>query len=339
MAAGPRDPVLPPAASNPEGSRLSIPPLSESDAQALSREAARAAVLRRLDLTTLKLFVAMCEEGTLTGAARREAIAPSAVSKRLAELEQTLGIALFQRRATGMVATPSGDTLLHHARRMLRNAEQAALELAEHAKGVRGFVRMLANLSAIVQFLPEDLRGFLAAQPALRVELEERPSNRVVAGVRDGAADLGICAGDTPTHDLASLPYRRDRLVLVMRADHPLAGHPELPFSATLDHDHVGLHAESSIYGSVRAEAQRLGRPLRLRVHVPSFDAVCRMAQAKLGLGVVPSGVFDLLGPQMRLTAVPLTDAWAHRELRIVTRQTALPPAARLLLDHLLVEI
>jgi DNA-binding transcriptional LysR family regulator len=293
------------------------------------------AILRRLDLTTLRLFVAVCEEGSLTRAARRAAIAPSAVSKRLAELEQTLGVELLERGARGMGVTPAGETLLHHARRMLRNAEQIALELAEHAKGVRGIVRMLANLSAIVQFLPEDLRTFLAAQGAIKIDLEERPSGGVVRGVAEGGAEIGICAGSVPTLGLDATLYRRDRLVVVMRRGHPLAGRDELAFAETLGYDFVGLHAESSIYGSVRAEAQSAGRPLRLRVHVPGFDAVCRMVQADMGLGVVPRGVFGLFGGATDLVAVPLSDAWAHRTLQIVTRPGPLTPAASLLRLHL----
>ncbi|WP_336492612.1 LysR family transcriptional regulator [Methylobacterium nigriterrae] len=293
------------------------------------------ATLSRLDLKTLRLFAAICECGTLNGAARLAAIAPSAVSKRLAELERALGCTLLTREPKGMRLTPAGETLLHHTRRMLASAEQITLELAEHARGVRGFVRVLANLSAIVQFLPEDLQVFLAEQGRIRVDLEERPSDGVVAGIEDGAADLGICAGSTDTRSLTAFPYRGDRLVLVMPAGHVLAGRTEIALADTLDHDHVGLHRESSIYAALRDEARRLGRPLRLRIHVPSFDAICRMAQAGMGLGVVPERVHALLAPQMHLVAVPLTDPWAHRTLNIVVRSGPLPPAAALLLDHL----
>ncbi|MHB2210489.1 LysR substrate-binding domain-containing protein [Methylobacterium sp. CM6257] len=294
-----------------------------------------AAVLSRLDLKTLRLFAAICEEGTLNGAARRSAIAPSAVSKRLAELEHALGCTLLSREPRGMRLTPAGETLLHHTRRMLASAEQIALELAEHARGVRGFVRVLANLSAIVEFLPEDLQAFLAGQAGIRVDLEERPSGGVVAGVEEGLADLGLCAGGTDTRSLAAYPYRTDHLVLVMPAGHPLSGRDAIALAETLDYDHVGLHAESSIYAALRDEARRLGRPLRLRMHVPSFDAICRMAQVGMGLGTVPEHVYALLGPPMRLAAVPLTDPWAQRTLSLVVRPGFLPPAAALLLEHL----
>lgn len=294
-----------------------------------------AATLSRLDLKTLRLFAAICAEGTLNGAARRAAIAPSAVSKRLAELEHALGCTLLVREPRGMRLTPAGETLLHHTRRMLASAEQIALELAEHARGVRGIVRVLSNLSAIVEFLPEDLRAFLAVQGGIRVDLEERPSGGVVAGVEEGFADLGICAGGTDTRTLTAHPYRADRLVLVMPEDHPLSDRTAIALAETLDYDHVGLHVESSIYGTLRDEARRLGRPLRLRMHVPSFDAICRMAQVGMGLGAVPEQVHALLGPSMRLAAVPLTDPWAQRMLCLVVRPGFLPPAAGLLLDHL----
>jgi DNA-binding transcriptional LysR family regulator len=72
---------------------------------------------------------------------------------------------------------------------VLADIEKAGLELAEHAKGVRGHVRMMANLSAIIEFLPEDLAGFLRAHEAIRVDLEERPSSGVVQAVADQLAD------------------------------------------------------------------------------------------------------------------------------------------------------
>ena len=171
-------------------------------------------LIRRLDLITLQLFVAVHEEGTLTRAAAREAIAVSAASKRLMELEEALGISLFVRQAKGMTLTPAGETLLHHARQMLFNVEKMGLELGEHSHGVRGYVRMLANLSAIIQFLPEDLRDFSAQHPQVKTDLEERPSAGVIQGVLDGVADLGICSNDSDTKGLHSVLYRQDKLVV-----------------------------------------------------------------------------------------------------------------------------
>jgi DNA-binding transcriptional LysR family regulator len=293
-------------------------------------------LLRRLDLTTLQLFLAVFEEGTLTRAAEREAIAVSAASKRLLELEQAVGAVLFERRARGMELTPAGETLLHHARRVLRDIENIGIELAEHASGVRGYVRMMANLSAIVEFLPEDLRAFIAQHEQIKIDLEERPSGGIVEGVADSLVDLGICSGDADTRGLETTHYRHDRLVLVTPGDHPLVGRDSVTFADTLDYDHIGLHSASSINMRTHLAARQAGRALRLRIHVPGFDAVCRMVQAGMGVGVLPWHVFEAMGRQLGLAAVSLNEDWAARSLIIVVRDSAaLSPVSRLLFDHL----
>lgn len=293
-------------------------------------------LVRRLDLITLQLFVAVFEEGTLTRAANREAIAVSAASKRLMELEQVLGVSLFVRRAKGMELTAAGETLLHHARQMLFNVEKMGLELGEHSHGVRGYVRMLANLSAIIQFLPEDLRDFSEQHPEVKTDLEERPSNGVVQGVLDGVADLGICSIDTDTKGLPSVTYRHDKLVVLMPANHSLATRETLAFAQTLDSDYVGLHAASSINMRTHAAAREAGKMLRLRIHVPGFDAMCRMVQANMGIGILPQKAYELFGRALGLHAVPLTDDWSDRSLILVVRDEAqLSPVSRLLFEYL----
>jgi DNA-binding transcriptional LysR family regulator len=296
----------------------------------------RANLARRIDLTTLQLFIAVCEEGNLTRASQREAIAPSAVSKRLHDLEQILKVVLFDRQPNGMLLTLAGESLLHHARVTLLNIDKIAVDMAEHARGVRGHVRMLANLSAIVQFLPDDLPDFFRTHDLVKLDLQGRPSSEVVRGIEDGAAEIGICSSDVATRNLERRPYRRDRLVVVVPEGHPLAATPDVRFEDTLDFDHVGLFASSSIYLRAQASAQQSGKAIRLRVHVPGFDAVCRMVQAGMGVGLIPDRAFDVLSHGMHLKAVSLRNEWADRELILVARDmTALSITSGLMLDHL----
>jgi DNA-binding transcriptional LysR family regulator len=298
--------------------------------------AAETALSRRIDLTTLRLFIAICEEQNLTRAANREGIAASAVSKRMNDFEQSFGVTLFKRLSKGMALTPAGETLLHHARVTLLNVEKIAVELSEYSQGVRGHVRMLANLSAIVEFLPEDLSAFFATHELLRVDLQERPSGQVISGIEEGAAEIGICSGAAETRSLEAFHYRYDHLVLVMRPEHPLAGRDALSFIDTLDFDHIGLHTASSIYLRAQYAATEAGKPMRLRINVPGFDAVCRMVQANMGIGLIPDRAFEVVGAGMGLRSVRLRDDWARRELKIVVRdQHQLSSTGRLVLDHL----
>jgi DNA-binding transcriptional LysR family regulator len=130
--------------------------------------------------------------------------------------------------------------------------------------------------------------------------------------------------------------YRHDHLVMVVRADHPLAGRCRIGFADTLDSDHVGLHSASFISVHTHNAAALAGRPLRLRIRVPSFDAVCRMVQAGMGVGMLPHKLYESLGRPLGLVAVELTDEWARRRLKIVVRDVdRLPPVSRLLFNHL----
>src|SRR5512141_1817646 len=244
---------------------------------------------RRIDLTSLQLFVAVCELGSIGKAAEREYIAASAVSKRLSDLEATLDTALLYRHTRGVDLTPAGESLLHHARSVLFSLEKMQGELSEYADGVRGHVRIHASISAVVQFLPEDLGAFARQHPQVKIDLEEHLSTEVIRAVQEGAADIGICnAGAAAAHALQALPYRQDELVLIVPRGHPLAQRDAVAFEDTLDLDHVGLHSNSSIYLAMREAAAAAGRTIRLRIHVTGLDAMCRMIDNGLGVGVMP---------------------------------------------------
>ena len=293
---------------------------------------------RRVDLTSLQLFVAVCELGSIGRAAEREFIAASAVSKRLSDLEATLETPLLYRHTRGVDLTPAGQSLLHHARSVLFSLEKMQAELSEYADGVRGHVRIHANISAIVQFLPEDLGSFAKAHPQVKIDLQEHLSSDVVRAVQEGAADLGICnTGVVPAGpELQTRDYRSDELVLIVPRGHALAQEREVAFQDTLEFDHVGLHANSSIYLAMREAAAAADRNIRLRIQVTGLDAMCRMIHSGLGVGVMPHRAFELMHGVGDLECVRLTDEWATREIRLVARDfTTLPLTARLLVDHL----
>jgi DNA-binding transcriptional LysR family regulator len=293
---------------------------------------------RRIDLTSLQLFVAVCELGSIGKAAEREFIAASAVSKRLSDLEATLETPLLYRHTRGVDLTPAGESLLHHARSVLFSLEKMQGELSEYADGVRGHVRVHASISAIVQFLPEDLGAFIQRHGEVKIDLEEHLSTEVVRAVQEGAADLGICNAGVLTNgkELQTLPYRRDQLVLIVPSRHPLASRQSVAFADTLDCDHVGLHSNSSIFMAMREAAAAAGKTIRLRIHVTGLDAMCRMIHNGLGVGVMPRRAFELMHGVGDLECVRLADTWAERRIDLVARDfSTLPATARLLVQYL----
>ncbi len=290
----------------------------------------------RFDLPDLSLFRHVVEAGSITHGAERAHLALAAASTRIRNMEEALGIALLIRGRAGVTPTQAGRTLLQHARTILRQAERLHDDLGAHGGGLAGQVRILSNTNALTEFLPEALSSFLAAHPNVSVDLEERLSDEIVGLIAEGVADLGIVAGTVDAGALETYPFRRDRFVLVVARENALAKRAKIGFAELLDHDFVGLDRASALQRFLASKAVRIGRPLRLRVQLRSFDAVCRLVECKVGIGIVPETTAHRVAKTMAIAVVPLTDSWAVRELTICSRSMdELPLYARQLVEHL----
>jgi DNA-binding transcriptional LysR family regulator len=290
----------------------------------------------RFDLIDLRLFCEVVDAGSITAGAERCALALAAASTRIRSMERSLGAPLLTRSRQGVVPTPAGLTLLKHARAMLDQGARLREDLGAYAGGASGEVRLLANTNALTEFLPEALSSFLADHPHVSVDLEERLSDEIVGLVAEGVADIGIVAGTVDVGALATYPFRSDRFVVVTAADHPLARRSSVGFAEVLEFDFVGLDRSSSLQRFLTAKASREGRPLKARIQLRSFDAVCRLVEAGVGVGVVPQTTARRAAKTMSLAVIDLTDDWALRELKIVVRaEDELRPYARELVDNL----
>jgi len=289
----------------------------------------------RPDLASLALFVRIAETRSITKAAEANHIALAAASRRIAQLEGQFGVQLLFRTARGVELTPAGNALLFHARAMLSQVDEMRAEISDYSKGVKGMVRIQANASALAQYLPGDLAAFAAAHPAIRISLEEERSGAIVEAVHRGATDVGIVMEGADADGLQLLDYRADTLGVVVPKKHPVRAR-KVAFAKLLDEDFVGLESSTVISQLMLAEAQRAGKPLRLRVQVKSFDVVARLVQAGLGIGVLPEAASQAFAGPMGLRVISLADPWATRRMFVCVRQYAtLSAPARQLVDHL----
>lgn len=288
------------------------------------------------DIDSLALFVRAAELHSLTKAAEASHIGLAAASRRIALLEHRFQAPLFDRSPRGVELTPAGSTLFVHARALLLRMNQLQSDMSDYAAGRRGILRVLANTSAMTEFLPEDLASFTAANPDIRLSIEERWSAEIVTAVLASDADLGIVMEGHANDELATVPYRRNRIAVVTRADHPLANNAAPRFADVLEHDIVALEGSSSMMRLLASQSTIAGRALRLRVQVRSFEAVCRMVQARLGIGLLPLQAARLLAQGLDLAVQPLAESWAERQMLICSRRKR-PPAAALdaLIAHL----
>ncbi|SAL21547.1 LysR family transcriptional regulator [Caballeronia terrestris] len=294
--------------------------------------------MRDIDLKTLRLLVAVCDHRNIARAAEEAHIEPSAISKRIAQLESDLGLPILSRSRRGVEPTAAGIALLEHARNVLFTMERIASDVAAFGAGLKGRVSVCASASAIAEALLDDIASFMR-EPAyqnIRVEVEERLSHELVRQLREGAATVGVCWDNVDLQGLQHRPYRQDRLALAVHRDHPLAGEASLRFDQTLEHEHVGLPPATAVHTMLQRAAASAGRTVSYRVIVSSFDAAFRVVAAGLGISVVPVEVAETYRPVLGIRVIPLDDAWALRRFIVCFKNfDALQPAAQRMVEHL----
>ncbi len=285
------------------------------------------------DIDSLALFVRAGELRSLTKAAEASHIGLAAASRRIALLEHRFRTPLLERSSRGVELTPAGMALLPRAKALLVEINQMQAEMRDHADGRKGALRILANTSVMTETLPDDIAGFGRDNPDVRLLLEERWSTEIVRGINGAEADVGIIVEGANTEGLETIVYGTDRLAVVMPADHPLARRPQMRFVDVLDDDLIALESSSAMMRLLTEQAVIAERTLHLRAEVRSFEAVCRMVQAGLGLGLLPYQAASVLGKGLGLSVRPLTEDWAERRMILCVKKERMsnPSVAKLL--------
>ncbi|MGE4239456.1 LysR family transcriptional regulator [Ramlibacter sp.] len=267
----------------------------------------------RVDFVTFKLFLAIVEEQSIAKAAEREAIAPSAVSKRVADLESALCVQLLERRRTGIRPTEAGEAVVRYARSILRDLSRLEGELGDHAAGMRGIVRIAAAETALVSYLPRVLESFNAKNPTIRVDLRTMVSSRIVQAVLDGDVDVGIFWGTAPADETQVMHCFVDHLMVVVPQGHPLSELTSVRFVDVLDYELIQQESNSTVQALLERSAASLGRPLRTRVQVNTYDAAFNMAQAGFGVAIVPDTYTGKVAANSGMAILRLNEPWAAR--------------------------
>src|SRR5690625_101446 len=288
-----------------------------------------------IDLLSLRLFVRVIEEGTISRAAQFEHITPAAVSRRIAELEAQFNTALLMRSNKGVQPTPAGVELLYQAKSLFSQVNSLKEQLQFYADNKNQTIRMIANASAIVQFLVHKLGEFLLENPNIQLTLEEKSSSKIIQNLEEGQADIGVFTLLPHAANIETIPLKHDRLVLLVHRSHPLASKHAVSFLQTLDYEHISLLPGSQLNYQITKAAEGNGH-LRLACQVSSYDSMCLLINSGVGIGILPRESVRMENlPQVVI--VELEEDWVERTLVIGTRSMAYQTQSiRLLIDFLL---
>ncbi|CAN5227754.1 LysR substrate-binding domain-containing protein [soil metagenome] len=289
-----------------------------------------------VDLTDLRLFVAVAETRSITHGAERSALALASASARIKGMEAALGVALLERQRRGVRLTAAGESLLDHARIVLHQVAAMQGELTAYARGLKARIHMLANTSGATEHLPKALASFLAAHPSLSIDVEERESAGIANAVASGEADIGIAVDAALPEGLDRFPFCDDHLVLIAPLHDDLARRRRAGFRDVAERDFVGLAEGSALQNHIAAHAAKLGARLQMRARLKSFDAICQMVEAGVGIAVIPEVAARRYSRSTRIRMIRMTDSWSRRRLAICMRsRSSLPRPVQQLADHL----
>ncbi len=291
------------------------------------------------DLVDLRLFIHIAESPSLTQGARKACMSAAAASARIKHLEESFANRLLYRDSRGVELTPSGKLFLQHARVIMRQVDYMKNEFTEYATEASGHIKIFANTTAATEFLPEMLAGFLAERPGVTVDLQERLSRDIVRGVMDGSTDMGIIAGPVKAEGLQVIHFSTDQLMLVTPLEHPLARRKKVKLAETLAYPHIGLHEGTTLLRFLNEQVALHGQTLNMRIKVYSFEAMCRMVEAGVGLAIVPESSARRHQRTMGLSIIELDEPWRVRERSVLVRDLeALPTVIRTLINILLAQ-
>jgi len=269
------------------------------------------------DITDFRLFINIAETSSLTRGAERSFLSVPATSNRIKNLEDNLGVRLLERSSQGVSLTNAGRIYLQHARVILGQLELLTGDLQEYTEGLKGQLRLLANTTAITEYLPPVVGEYLKTHPDVHIDMRERLSDDIVRAIRDGSADLGVVSGSVVTDGLQTVNLVSSRLVVIAPLGHPVLASRGVLFKEALQYAFVSLLEGSAIHVFLSRAAAALHIPMTIRVQVASSDAIFRMVEAGAGIAVVPLAGFARLKGSANIGSCTLLDPWAVRTFQL----------------------
>jgi DNA-binding transcriptional LysR family regulator len=273
-----------------------------------------------MDIDTLETFVAAVEEKSLSRAAERQNVVVSAASKRITTLERRLNRKLLLRHGRGVEPTSAGKLLYLRAKSILSNIECTEMAVSHFSADGQAKIRLAANPSTILQFLPRRITRFLADRPHVSIDLLEAHSYDIPRMVIEGATGLGIYHARYPAMGVSSFPFCTDRVALVVPVGHPLAQRSAIRLEDALDYDILGYFPQHSLDKFLAYIGPSLSRPPNVKLQVSNFEARCVMIREGLGVGVLPEGIAQRYLAPLGLAMVKLEDDWAQRQFFICVK-------------------
>jgi len=271
-----------------------------------------------IDFTDLQVFRVVVEEGGIIRAARKLHRVPSNVTKRIKQLESSMGVTLFHRDRQRLHLSPTGELLRGYADRLVQLSEEA--RAAVSGTNPRGVLKLGALESTAASRLPGLLAAFHHRYPDVRLELTTGTNDFLVQAVAGRRLDAAFIA-EPPSRVLAHIPVFRERLAIISSADHP-------PIRRSQDIKSASLIAFPDGCAYRRVLQRWLGHDVfstKRMLELGSYHAIVACVASGAGIALVPESVLDTM-PQTPVRRHALPKAMADIRTPLVWRDGEISP-------------
>ena len=292
----------------------------------------------RINAEALRTFLEVARVEHLGRAAEALQADPSTVSRKIARLEQEIGVPLFERIGRSIRLTQAGKRFVGRAERLLSDIREAVADAEGAVSAESGEVRVGFLHTVGARWLPQRLARFLQAHPGVRFILEEGTTAEVASGVLAGDFDLGIL-GPPPvnTPDLETVPLFRERVAVVVPLGHRLSGRTSAALGDLADEPLILPRSRSGLRKVIDDAFAAQGLTTKVAYEGDDFSIVQGLVEAGLGITLMPMPLPSASG---RVTVIPLRDPPIARTMALVwDRRRTLPPAALLFSRELVSEV
>lgn len=286
-----------------------------------------------MDLTLLRSFLAVAESGAITEAAERIGVTQPALSRRLQQFEDHLGVPLLIRGRKGAQLTEIGRLVQNEGRAIVARYDQMLEAVSSRQRLEGGTVRIGGGATAVSYILPEAIAAFQTAHPQVRFQMREAGSAEVADAVAAGHLELGVVTLPVRDRGLRITPLAADRIVLVARVDHPLAQRRRVRIHDLAEQAFVAFEAGSALRQIIDGKLREAGVEVNVVMELRSIPAILRMVSTTGNLAFVSQLGLER---QPDVMEIGVTGLRIERRLAVVSRRgMPLSPAAQAFVQRL----
>ena len=241
-----------------------------------------------MDLRQLEIIRAIAETGSFTAAGEKLHVSQSAISRQILLLEDELGEPVFHRIGRRIRITPAGESLLQLSHRVFRDLQDTVSAISDTRESLRGSIGLVGGMTVCLYVFPTLLAEVRRIHPSLDMRVTVGSTQRSIAMLRSGAADLGLLTLGLEADDLVSVPLLQEELLLVTYPTHPLAAKKRI-VSADLDKQPFVLFETGSVTRHLVEEffaRERISPPVIMETE--NVEIIKAMVRSGLGISIVP---------------------------------------------------